>query len=419
MPDRGRGPRRPHHPFSRQGYPGGLAALPGSVAANHIKFVHRVQIKNYRSIGACNVDLEDLTFLVGQNGSGKSNFLDALGFVTDALRSTLDHALRDRGGINEVRRHSGGHPTHFGIRLDFAIKEQTGHFAFEVGAMPNGGFRVRRERFSFRSHRYEVSNGEVVQTTLAGPAVTGDRLYFGNLSGFPEVRPAYDALSSMGFYSLNPEQIRDHQPPDAGVLLARDGRNLASVLAHLEAEQVSAKERIVEYLSQVVAGIEDVERRGMGQKETLEFRQQMQGSAHPWRFQASNMSDGTLRALGVLVSLFQTGNGSGTSAPLVGIEEPAAALHPGASGALLDALVEASQFRQVLVTTHSPDLIDDRKIDAGSLLSVVAESGVTKVSPVAESNRKVLQEHLFSAGELLRLNQLKPDIRLFESVPSS
>ena len=84
-------------------------------------FIKRVTIKNYKSIAACDVRLGPLMFLVGPNGAGKSNFLDALRFVADALNSSLDHAIRDRGGINDVRRRSGGHPNHFSIRLDFAL----------------------------------------------------------------------------------------------------------------------------------------------------------------------------------------------------------------------------------------------------------------------------------------------------------
>jgi len=72
-------------------------------------FLTRVVLRNYKSIATCDVRLHPLVFLVGPNGAGKSNFLDALRFVTDALRTSLDHALRDRGGIKEVRRRSGGH----------------------------------------------------------------------------------------------------------------------------------------------------------------------------------------------------------------------------------------------------------------------------------------------------------------------
>ena len=84
-------------------------------------FITRVILKNYKSIAACDVQLQPLTFLVGRNGSGKSNFLDSLRFVADALNFSLEHAIRDRGGINDVRRRSRGHPNHFSIRLEFAL----------------------------------------------------------------------------------------------------------------------------------------------------------------------------------------------------------------------------------------------------------------------------------------------------------
>ena len=59
-------------------------------------FVRRVWIRNYKSIEKCAVDLKPLTVLVGRNGAGKSNFLDALSFITDGLRTSLDHAINTR-----------------------------------------------------------------------------------------------------------------------------------------------------------------------------------------------------------------------------------------------------------------------------------------------------------------------------------
>jgi predicted ATPase len=126
------------------------------------------------------------------------------------------------------------------------------------------------------------------------------------------------------------------------------------------------------------------------------------------------MSDGTLRALGILVSVFWSGNGLTPRVPLVGIEEPETALHPGAMGALLAALFEASRRRQILVTSHSPDLIDSGRIDSNHVLAVIADRGVTKIAPLSEANRWVLASQLASAGELLRLNQLSPDLKLLD-----
>jgi predicted ATPase len=197
-------------------------------------FLTRVKLKNYKSIAACDVELGPLTFLVGPNGSGKSNFLDALRFVADGLRNSLDHALRDRGGIQEVRRRSSGHPNHFGLRLEFRLpKGQSGFYAFEIAAQPAGGYIVKEEQCQLADGgpEFVVRNGEIVRSTakVPPPAVT-DRLYLVNAAGLPEFRPVYEALSRMGFYNPNPDRLRDLQLPDSGELLARDGGNLASVL---------------------------------------------------------------------------------------------------------------------------------------------------------------------------------------------
>ncbi|HRZ63238.1 MAG TPA: AAA family ATPase, partial [Rubrivivax sp.] len=44
-------------------------------------FIRRVVLRSYKSIAKCDIRLQPLTYLVGQNGAGKSNFLDALHFV--------------------------------------------------------------------------------------------------------------------------------------------------------------------------------------------------------------------------------------------------------------------------------------------------------------------------------------------------
>jgi predicted ATPase len=210
----------------------------------------------------------------------------------------------------------------------------------------------------------------------------------------------------MGFYNLNPDEIRDLQPPDAGEVLLRDGRNLASVLNRLPA---ATRDRVVELLSKVVPGVVNVDVRHVGKKETLEFRQKVGSNEAPWRFMAENMSDGTLRALGVLSALFQSATDAEKKVRLVGIEEPEVALHPGAAGVLRDALRAAAQHTQVLVTSHSPDLLDDKVISDESILAVTMKNGETIIGPVDVAGRSAMRDNLFTAGELLRLNQLTPD----------
>lgn len=254
---------------------------------------------------------------------------------------------------------------------------------------------------------FNVVDGNVKDTNVeVAPAAARDRLYLVNASGLPEFRPVYDALSQMEFYNLNPDIIRDLQDPDIGDKLMQDGSNLASVFNKFSTE---TKTNIQEYLQVIVPNLQRVNIKQFGPKETLEFRQYDAEKEHPLRFIANNMSDGTLRALGILVALFQGDNGGQERVPLVGIEEPETALHPGAVAVLLDGLRDAAHRKQVIVTTHSPDLLDDKHLDVNSILAVEAHDGDTVIAPVDEASRSVVQDRLFTAGELLRSNQLQPD----------
>lgn len=376
-------------------------------------FLTRVVLRNYKSIGYCDVRLQRLTYLVGANGSGKSNFLDALHLVRDALGGSLDNALNERGGLVEVRRRSSGHPTTFGVRLEFVLPGgQQGRYAFSVGAQAGGGYIVQHEECAVgkkgEGPRYLIDKGVVTSHSEATfPAITSDRLALVALSGVAAFRPVYDALTAMGFYNLDPKVMRDLQKPQDGRLLKPVGENIASVIGHLERVAPEGLERIREYLQTVVPMVHGIKRTQVGHMETLEFRQDMAGAQHPWHFMAQNMSDGTLRALGVLTALFQ---GNRDHAPtLIGIEEPETALHPAASAALREALDRASRTTQIIVTSHSPDLLDDASIEAQAILAVASDGGETRIAQLDPGSREALRDRLFSAGELLRLNQLLPD----------
>jgi predicted ATPase len=385
------------------------------------RFITRVAIKNFKSIEKCNVDIQQLTCLVGLNGAGKSNFVDALRFVRDALRNSLEFALRERHGLKEVRRRSSGHPTHFGIRLDFALPDGTkGHYSFQVGAPSGGSTEVKQEQcvLNFSNGRaplaFTVKLG-VVQgsdSIKVWPGAQKDRLYLANASGLPEFRALFDALTAMAFYNVNPNELRMPRASEDDSILDTSGKNLSSVLARIAAEAPENKALIEEYLAKITNTVHGVTRIPIGSFETLEFRQVVKGAKDPWRFFALSMSDGTLRALGVLVALFQTSKRHPMS--FIAIEEPETALHPGAAVILRDALHRASEFVQVLITSHSPDLLDDTQLSPESVLAVSEVNGVTSVSPIDSGAVTALKENLYTVGELLRLNQLETDVELFE-----
>lgn len=389
-----------------------------SVVPRHIR---KVQIRNYRSIGQAVVDLETFTALVGTNGAGKSNFVDALAFVRDCIGESIELAFKNRGGISAVRRRSGGHPTNIGIHLTIELERNvTADYAFEIAARPKESFKVAREECLVHRfmdvHSFEVQSGKFIKE-IPGirPQVSPDRLALYAASATPEFRPVYDFLASMRFYSIVPDRLREFQEPDPGNFLKRDGSNAAAVLKRLREESRGngAYDRLCSILSKVVEGVRKVEYRAVGQKETLQFKQDI-GARDAWTFESLNMSDGTLRVLGLLLAVFQSKKPS-----VVVIEEPEATVHPAAAEVLMEVLLDAANEEQVLITTHSPDILDHKDLRDSQIRVVTKEAGNTLIAPLSDSSRDAIRKQLCTPGELLRTDELRPDLEAAREISSS
>ncbi|GES45087.1 chromosome segregation protein SMC [Rhizobium dioscoreae] len=382
-----------------------------------MRLINQVTLRYYKSIGSCMVDLSDLTVLVGPNGSGKSNFVDSLNFVSDALNSTLDFAIRQRSGLSAVRKRSGGHPTNFAIKLRLTLPSgRNAIYSFQVGAAPDGSHKVQKEHLAISEDGLEVTelkyeNGKRIFSTekLSPDSISEDRLAIQLLSSIHSVREVFDVLSMMHFYNIYPEDFRLPQAHDNGEYLLRTGKNIASVLRNLETHNSYEFNRICEYLKQIVEQLEGISHKNLGPSETIEFLQRVAGQKNAWRFFSSQMSDGTLRSLGILVALFQkTQNANGNI--ILGIEEPEATIHPAACSVITDAIIEASRQKQIIITTHSPELIDHPSVGIENIRIVKSVDGDTTIRPADKASKEVVRKNLMTPGDLLRKNQLEPEV---------
>ena len=145
-----------------------------------------------------------------------------------------------------------------------------------------------------------------------------------------------------------------------------------------------------------------------GEYETIRFRLRNEARESPLEFDAASMSDGTLRALAALMAAFQIVLPHGFPS-VVGIEEPETALHPAAMRALVDALDDATQRTQILLTTHSADLLSGRDISPGQILVVRNRSGQTHITPVDPASREIIEKELDSLADLQRMDMLDLD----------
>ncbi len=405
---------------------------------NKPTFLRRVCIRGYKSIAFCDVTLEPLTILVGRNASGKSNFLDALAFLRDCVKSGVSEAVRLRGNMQSLLcRSVESNALTFEIETSFTAgatpSEHEACYRLNIPAvhvadvlthgepeesvtiteLPTGRQR-RLECLGPPPKKLRVFSGPIEPGTNVPPTdtmpwpIASGQLMFNYLAQSPDIEWA-DCLRRMTFYNFIPEAMRRLQRPNPGQLLDQHGQNLASVLAGTRQYDDWAFKRVGSYLSAVVPGVERFDVVRYGDYETVHFWLESNRPDKKLAFDASSMSDGTLRVLAALTAAFQSLLPWGCPT-VVGIEEPETALHPAAMRALVAALDEATLRTQILLTTHSPDLLDAAEIKPANVRVVQMIDGQTVIGKVDEASVEIVQRELNSLGGLERENQLEPDL---------
>lgn len=377
--------------------------------------IARIIIKRFRSFPTATLGFDNPLFVVGRNGSGKSNLSDVFSFASEAMSSPLQAVFDRRGGISAVRNRSSGqqsYPPNLGLAFEFGPVNgiEGGRFAFEVKALPNYGYRIVHEQCLVRKkdgNRWWFDRTDKWLSNVEGltPALEPSALALPLVGGDERFAPIFRVLGAMRVYSIEPSKLREMQDPDSGVSLRPDGSNAASVLQELlRGEGASAtKAEINRILESIVPATKAVSPKKHGNKLSMSFSQEW-GEKKKLSFDAFNMSDGTLRSLGLIMAVFQK-----PSPSILVIEEPEATIHPGALGAVLDLIRKAAKTMQVVVTTHSPELLDAKWITDANLRIVSWQEGASHLLPPSEATREAMRQHLMGAGELLRSNALHPD----------
>ncbi|WP_182882683.1 AAA family ATPase [Microbispora sp. H10949] len=379
-----------------------------------VPFLRRVRVANYKSIASCEVTFSPLLVLLGPNGAGKSNFIDALLFVVDALGSTPADAVAKRGGLDEVLRQVPQPADHFGIHLEFTVhlygESISAEYGFTIGrdsterrplVVEEEYCVIHRERDEGAETRFDVLAGVVVD----GGGIERDRLYLPLAGTRGEFSEVYHSLRAMLFHHLDVDRMRKIEPDQRLGTLGYAGERLGSVLGELAWRHPVFKARIDDYLRAIVPEAVSVNQRVIDSYSTVELR--TREGERPFGPEA--VSEGTLHAAGVLAALFQPVVVDG-EAELVAIEEPETALHPAAAGALFDALTEASERVQVVVTTQSADLLDRDEFDPASVRVVAMTGGVTVIGEIDQVSRRLVEDKRTTLGELMRSGQLQPEV---------
>ena len=201
------------------------------------------------------------------------------------------------------------------------------------------------------------------------------------------------------FYTLNPSDLRQPQQTLKESPFDEKGRNLAAVLKRLSRGDMNGWHNLILALRQAVAGFDDIEVEAVGGYLATKLIYQNDSAFHRTSY-IGQESDGTIRMLGLLAALQQEPPQS-----LISIEEPEANIHPGALAVLAGVIEEASLRSQILVTTHSPDMLDHLPVE--SFLVVEKVGDTTHVGPLDASQMASVRKRLFTPGELFRMEGLQ------------
>lgn len=385
--------------------------------------ISSVTISRFRSIVRSTLDLDERPlFLVGPNGAGKSSLIDGILAISEAAHVPLGHVIGRRGGYQATRNRTAGTvgaPAQMGFRAQVTGNDGTrgefvGHLAFTIGGSKadDREFEVVRE-----SAEIHYANGEAAGYDRGSsletfgfdvtPTIEHDALLFPNVAGDPILRPLQREIRGASAVSIDPARMREpaRSDSDPTAYLAPDGANAPGVYRALQRSAPLREAELVRFLGAIAADVVGVTPKRLGRGfDTFEFEQRWRdekGIDRTLRLSPSDMSDGTLRAFGILLALEQE-----PAPPLLAIEEIESAIHPGALRVLIDALDLANGRSQLVVSTHSPEVLGHSRIMPEQIRIVRRDHGRTAVHHLRSDSADVIRRHLASAGELLTSNSL-------------
>jgi len=339
----------------------------------------RVVLQNWKNFGRVDVSLPRRVFLAGPNASGKSNFLDVFRFLGDIASSGggFQEAVRRRGGVSAIRCLTARRYSDIGIRVLVDSGDSGKRWEYELTFNQD-----KQRRPTIRKER--VAAGEVILLERPNDEDRQDperltQTYLEQVSANRPFRELAAFVGSVQYLHIVPQLVRE---PDRTVwrTSARFGGDFLEALAKTPEKTRNARLR----------RIRDALRVAAPQLAELELWRDVRGTPHlrgrydHWRPQGAwqteeQLSYGTLRLMGLLWATMAGGG------PLL-LEEPELSLHPEVVRYLPQMFARAQRRsgRQIILSTHSPELLRDDGIGLDEVLLLIPGDKGTKVKPASD-----------------------------------
>ena len=348
-------------------------------------FIKSLHLKNILSFKDTKLDLQPLNVLIGPNGSGKSNLIDVIGLLNAAPYDITEYLRRNGPTGDWIWKGQNSSETLFqnaGIVADLVSLDT--NLSWMCDCRYDLQVIVHDDRVLTLTERLDFVAGDPNQKTQAHPLFSSSnesaRLWPSHANGtlpdyddepvevgvsrgksvLSEIRNPADylaltqtahRLSSIKAYRSwhvgRDSPVRHPQRTDGDPnFLEEDFSNLALVVNDLLSRRLEPS--LNDYLKRFYESYESLHPRIFGNTIELIVNESGMSGALP----ASRLSDGTIRFIALLAILCHP-----EPPPLICIEEPEIAMHPDSIGLIAELLRKASERTQVIVTTHSPELV--------------------------------------------------------------
>ena len=353
----------------------------------------RVHLANWRNFTQVDVKLQRRTFLIGPNASGKSNLLDVFRFLHDivAVGGGFQEAVHRRNGVSRLRCLAARRYPDIAIGVHIGTDEVASAWEYEIRFTQDN-----RQRPVIKKERVTKEGTDLLVRPDRNDKEDPERLtqtYLEQVYANQQFREVADFFGSVHYLHVVPQLIRE---PDRSIGKTQDpfgGDFLEQIARTPERTHRARLRRILDALRLAVPQLKELElwRDARGTPH-------LRGKYEHWRPQEAwqteaQFSDGTLRLMGLLWAI-QDGVG-----PLL-LEEPELSLHPEVVRFIpqIFARVQRRTGRQVLVSTHSPDLLRDEGIGLDEVLLLHPGTEGTAVRP---ANALSEIQPLIESGESL------------------
>ncbi|MCU0631418.1 MAG: AAA family ATPase [Methanolinea sp.] len=397
--------------------------------------IRELVVSNFKSFRHLEIQPDNFNVIIGSNASGKSNFIQVIKFIRDIAKYGLSNAISLQGGVEYLRNTIIGPEEPFSIRITYLLEDRR----VDIVGMRNGVpvyFHPEEIRYAFSlafpdaGEVYEIASdalevkgeflrqeggeqksagvGTIALVRAGGPTqycicppkgldMQEDEIfpyYFQRqdipggtlIMTLPLFVPGIPSLEwifrGMKVYDFDPRLLKRAVPIMGKTDLEKDGSNLAIVIKKI-LDDPAKKETFTRLLRDVLPFVDDVAvEKFMDMSMFLKLREIYSKEKY---LPASMISDGTINICALLIALYFE------ERPVTIIEEPERNIHPYLISRLVEMLKDASRSKQVIVTTHNPEMV--KHVDIQDILLISRDSeGFSRLTRPA--NKKEIREFL-------------------------